>query len=478
MVLCKLLVLLLYNTLLRSDNSINGAVNEVKLLHLQKKLLMENPFDGWIFRDQYGSLDELLIDYHAVNKSVTFPSPSSSRVKNLVYKALNGFDVTMTVLGGSISAGATLYKEHNQNKVYFRVLEEFWNGVITPVTGSRMVVQDNSIGAVGSDFFAYCLQNYVLGNSTDLVIWELSANDYHRFDNRDVPPTLPLELLTRNIYRLEKKPLLIYTHFFRGKDYVEEQQCNNLETEGAEYLSRYYWVPSVSWRKLICKRLVTTPEYFKQVFSSDNSHPSLLGHAQIGFLLLHLFRKIFLQVIDELFPLEMQTLSLALSLPPVIVEPLGKTVDTKSQMVSSDPLCFTFNIPSSGKLPFNKKDIVEITRNDGYTISTAHGFTQRKDRTEGMRTREENAELRLRIDVPRHTSGDPLKEWMVLIGSYSNFGGAVFFLDNTYSRIIETEKYSYGSIVAAVATRVTPGRHELVIKSLKKGFFLSSIMLG
>jgi len=121
---------------------------------------------------------------------------------------------------------------------------------------------------------------------------------------------------------------------------------------------------------------------------------------------------------------------------------------------------------------------VEITRNDGYTISTAHGFTQRKDRTEGMRTREENAELRLRIDVPRHTSGDPLKEWMVLIGSYSNFGGAVFFLDNTYSRIIETEKYSYGSIVAAVATRVTPGRHELVIKSLKKGFFLSSIMLG
>ncbi|XP_066934993.1 uncharacterized protein [Clytia hemisphaerica] len=468
-----LLVLLLYNTFF-----IEAMVNEVKLLSLQKKLL-QNPLDYWLFKDQYNSLDELLIDYTMVNKSVSYPTPSSSRVKNLVFKALNGIDVNVAILGGSISAGATLYKEHHQNKVYFRVLEHFWNELVEPVTGSRMVVHDNSIGAIGSDFYSYCLNNYVLGNSTDLVIWELSANDYHRFDNRDVPPTLPLELLTRNIYRLEKRPLLIYAHFFRGKDHIEEQQCNNLETEGATYLSRYYWIPTVSWRKLICKKLVMSQNnaYFTKVFAADNSHPSLLGHAQMGFLFLHLVRKIFLQVIDDLFPLEMQTSSLSLALPPVVVEPLTKTVYTKSQMVSDDPICFTFNIPSSGRLPFNQRDVVEIIKNDGYTISTAHGFTQRKDRTEGLRTRAQNAELRLRIQVPMH-SGDPLKEWMILIGSYSNLGGAVFFLDDSFSRIIETDKYSYGSIVAAVATHVKPGTHILVIKSLKKGFFLSSIMLG
>ena len=471
----KLIVLLLCHGYLVV---VHCMVNEIKLLNLQKKLL-QNPLDYWLFKDRYTSLDELLIDYAAVNKSVVYPTPSSTRLKNLVYKALNGIDINVAVLGGSISAGATLYKNNNQNKVYFRVLEDFWEKLVTPITGSKMVIQDNSIGAIGSDFYSYCLNNYVSSNATDMVIWELSANDYHRFDNRDVPPTLPLELLTRSIYRLEKRPLLIYSHFFRGKDHIEEQQCNNLETEGAEYLSRYYWIPSVSWRKLICKKLVTSTnnDYFKQVFAADNSHPSVLGHAQMGFLFLHLFRKMFLQVIDNLFPLEMETTSLSLALPPVVVEPLSRTVYTKSQMVSEDPICFTFNIPSSGKLPFNKRDVVEIVRNDGYTISTAHGFTQRKDRTEGLRTRTENAELRLRIRVPLH-NGDPLKEWMILIGSYSNLGGAVFFLDDGFSRIIETEKYSYGSIVAAVATHVKPGTHILVIKALKKGFFLSSVMLG
>ena len=45
-------------------------------------------------------------------------------------------------------------------------------------------------------------------------------------------------------------------------------------------------------------------------------------------------------------------------------------------------------------------------------------------------------------------------------------------------KTVETEKYAYGSIVAAVATKVGPGTHKLVMKSLPGGFFLSSVMLG
>lgn len=454
-----------------------GAIKEDTLLNLKTRLL-ENPLDLWLYKDLYVSLDEMFINYQGVNNSVQYPAKTPSRVKKLVYRALSGADINLDVLGGSISAGATLYKQHNEMKVFFYALQHFWNNVITPMTGSKLTVRNLALGAIGSDFYSYCLRNYVLGNETDIIIWELSANDYHRFDNRDVPPTLPLELLTRNIYGLESKPALIYAHFFRGKDFMKENDCQNLESDGANYLARYYQIPSVSWRSLVCRLLLNQPDkYFEKVFSQDRSHPSLLGHAQMGFLFIHLFRKLFLQVIDSLLGEQVNTLSMTLELQPVFIEPLGKTVYTKSQMVTEDPICFTFNVPCNGQLPYNHKDIVRVVRNDGYTIATAHGFLVRKDKTEGLRAKSPNVEIHFEIKVP--CRGSPcVTNWMILIGSYSNFGGAVFFLDGKFSRVIQTEKYAYGSIVAAVATKVQPGIHRLVVKSLQKGFFISSVMLG
>lgn len=454
--------------------------SSINTLYKLKDKLVNNAMQDWLYKDLYRSLPELGIHYAAINRSVHSPHQLANRIKNVFYRAVNGENITVAVLGGSISAGATLYKDNNEDKIFFYALKKFWNDVVFPVTGSKMLMRNIAIGAIGSDFYSYCLENYVQGNETDLVIWELSANDYHRFDNRDVPPTLPLELLTRSILRLEKQPGVIYAHFFRGKDYKKELECNNLESDGANYLSMYYKLPSVSWRQLVCRRLVATERLsFKKLFARDSSHPSVLGHAQMGYLLIHLFRKMFLRVIDEIILTTSEKFSDStdLNLLEIAVEPIPKPVFIKTQLVGEDSICFTFNLPSSGQMPHNRKKMLRVIRNDGFVISTAHGFLVRKDKTEGLRTKDANVELHLQINVPNHLESS-LKDWMILIGSYSNFGGAVFFLDSKYSRVIETEKYAYGSIVAAVATRVQPGKHDLVIKSLKNGFFLSSIMLG
>ncbi|XP_065649776.1 uncharacterized protein LOC124809274 [Hydra vulgaris] len=446
-----------------------------------KDNFLNNPMEDWIYKDRYLTLKQLGLHYLDVNRSIRYPRQPSNRMKNAFYRAINGENMNVALLGGSISAGATLFKDNNERKIFFYALQDYWNKTVTPITGSKMMIHNYAIGATGSDFYSYCIDNYVQGNATDLVIWELSANDYHRFDNRDVPPTLPLEILTRSVMRLKRKPGLLYAHFFRGKDYRKELECNNLESDGANYLSRYYRIPSISWKKLVCRKLILNEQkMFSKLFAQDSSHPSLLGHAQMGFLLIHLIRKLFIQVIDDVLSnLSQDYLSLpgTISLEPVVIEPMLKPVFTKTDLVASDPLCFTFNIPSNGQTPFNLKKILKVVRNDGYVISTAHGFIVRKDKTEGLRTKLPNKELHIQINVPTHQQ-TPSKEWMILIGSYSNFGGAMFFIDSKLSRVIETEKYAYGSIVAAVATKVKPGRHDLVIKSLKSGFFISSVMLG
>ena len=476
------LINLLLAALLAVLNNVQ-SVDQETLLKI-RVLLEENPLLGWMNRDTYSSLGDLgftrrSMSYKEVNNSIRYQTPHPYHMKRLAYKALRGEDINLAVLGGSITAGATLYKTKDDGKIYFKAFAEWWNKVFGTVTKSRLRYKNYGIGATGSDFYAYCLQNYLSPNNTDLVIWELSANDYHRFDNRDVPPTMPLELLIRNIRRLHSAPAIFAVHFFRGQDYIKEGDCNNLEGDGANYILKYYEVPAVSWRKLVCRKLIASgSKGFHKLFASDDSHPNVLGHAQVAFLMIEYFRRLMKDVVvDLIIPGEATLMPTnQVYIPDEKMPQLPKVLYTKSELVSTSPVCYTFNVASEGELPKNNMK-VRVTRNDGYAIAVAHGFLVRKDKTRGLRTKLQGHELHLLIDVPpQETQG--LDDWMILVGTYSNLGGAVFFLNGHLSRVIETQKYAYGSIVAAVATHVPQGKHLLVIKSLNKGFFLSSLMLG
>jgi len=466
-----------HHTLCEGESNIDKRSSKTSVEKLRDHFLSD-PLQLWLYKDMFSSFPSLGIHYGNVNRSIHVPNPTPTRLRNLFYRALNGHDIQVAVLGGSISAGATLFRKKNDDKIYFYALQDYWNKIVKPITGSEMKVQNLAIGAVGSDFYSYCLENYVNTNDTDLIIWEMSSNDYHRFDNRDVPPTLPLELLTRRVLDLQKHPAMIHAHFFRGKDYKHERGCNNLENNGAGYVAKYYGIPSISWKTLTCRKLILTEnESFGKMFGSDLSHPTVLGHAHMGFLLIHVMRKLFLRIIDDVLLSNLFDSSTSIKFTELKNEAIPKSIFLKSQLVSSDAICFTFNIPSSGSKPHNKRRVLRVIRNDGYIISTAHGFLTRKDKNQGLRSKLSDRELHLQIDVPTHKDNEK-KQWMILIGTYSNFGGAVFYLDGVFSRIIETEKYAYGSIVAAVATKVGPGKHKLVMKSLPGGFFLSSVMLG
>ena len=81
--------------------------------------------------------------------------------------------------------------------------------MILPCTNSRLTVENLSLGRTGSDFFQFCLQNYLILNDKgpDLVLIELSINDYGYFYGRTAAP---MEQLTRRVLSMTSKPFVMY----------------------------------------------------------------------------------------------------------------------------------------------------------------------------------------------------------------------------------------------------------------------------
>ena len=105
-------------------------------------------------RNLYLALDDLGISYPLVNHSLQLPRQLTPRLSNLFLKAMSGTNINIAILGGSISAGATLYKDNNDDKIYFYALQDWWNNSVKPITGSQMRISNFALGATGSDFYA------------------------------------------------------------------------------------------------------------------------------------------------------------------------------------------------------------------------------------------------------------------------------------------------------------------------------------
>lgn len=80
--------------------------------------------------------------------------------------------------------------------------------MILPCTGSKLILENLSLGGTGSDFFNLCLQNYLLNvKDPDLVLIELSVNDYGYLYGRTAEP---MERLTRRVLSMPSNPFILY----------------------------------------------------------------------------------------------------------------------------------------------------------------------------------------------------------------------------------------------------------------------------
>ena len=110
----------------------------------------------------------------------------SCRVNTLMNKVMRAEPIKMIVIGGSNSAGGGIA---DHKRLFHQLFSQWWN----QVTFSQLTVENLALGGTGSDFFTFCLQNFLSKNDEpDIVLIELSVNDYGLSYGKSVQPMEPI----------------------------------------------------------------------------------------------------------------------------------------------------------------------------------------------------------------------------------------------------------------------------------------------
>ncbi|XP_022801074.1 uncharacterized protein LOC111338809 [Stylophora pistillata] len=452
---------------IRNDDLNELYKEELKSLEIS---LSRDFMNSWIYYQR--SLDEIGITPRMLRSGIANLG-SPQRLKRVFKKALTGSDLNVLVVGGSISAGGGLEKDRgNVEGVYHKAFSDWWNNTVTPITTSELKISAVAIGGTDSEYFSYCIQNY-MRFLPDIVIWELAANDYKRYAGREFAPAKPLEQLIRIILSLPSKPALILANFFRGNYYktAEGQDCPDSEDEGGKSIAQYYKLTSLSWRNVICSRDKELD--LKKLFSSDGYHPSLLGHAQMSTLLISYIKGVFEETIsEEMTLLRNHTPSREKhEIPPSLAEPIF------DDPVSPKPLCWTLLTPDYGQKLRNTLPDLEFTEATGFQFANISHWPIRRDRLRCLKAIQTGAMLKMKFIVPPSESPDGYKRELA-ITTHNSFGGlGSLWLDGDQhtAKIIKEENGQRRTQVNVLTKRLTPGVHTVTVYALQPGFCLSAV---
>ncbi|XP_065666479.1 uncharacterized protein LOC105848858 [Hydra vulgaris] len=419
----------------------------------------------WIYRDIYPNSESLGVTPMLIQKSFA-NFGDEKRLKNILIKALHGYAIQLPIVGGSISRGAPFAESGEGDRVYFNAIVKWWNDIFMSITTSKMQAKSISIGGVGTDYFSYCLNSHLSEDAEPkMILWELAANDRGRYDDKPFPPGQPLEQFTRNILQRQSKPALFFLNFFRGHDYLDGK-CMNYEDEGGLLVARHYRISSISWRNFVCDEIKQmTPGFsIETLFSADRLHPSILGHAQMAFLVINHIKNSFLRMLIN-----------HASRVPTIADFQEQTYN-HGDIVLADilyhetsnnkPLCYTYL--KYNEFEPNNTLAINIIRQDDFHFNVFKKFKIRSDELRGMQTYLSEQLLQISFDLIQPYS-------RLVITTHSSTGSGQTWLDADTPVIIETDKYHMGTKVELITTNLKAGMHILSILSTQNGFVVCAI---
>ena len=467
-----------------SKNRNPGALMYMKDLKSLEIVLSRDFMSDWMYAHK--SFQGLGISPEMLRSGVASLGVSK-RLVRVFKKALRGSDVKLLIVGGSISAGGGLERDRkNLEGVYYKSFVNWWQRSITPITASKLKVNAVAIGGTDSEYYSYCIKNY-MDQLPDIVMWELAANDYRRYEGKEFNPAKPLEQLTRIILSLPSHPALIFLNFFRGDYYKTTvgNDCPDSEDEGGQVIAELYGIPSLSWRNVICSEMgqkdaVLAGLSINSLFSSDGYHPSILGHAQMASLLITYMKGVFEKTISQ--EREESRSSFrddgenhdAFSLPlPMYNDPLHP-----------NPMCWTLLTPNYNSKPRNTLPEMEFIAADGFQFTNISHWPIRVDRLRCLRAIAKGATLKMKFFVPpgqtpNQPNGLNLSGARELaITSHNSFGGSArIWLDENQdeAQVITEKSGQRRTQVDIMKSRVQPGLHTLTVQELQLGFCLSAV---
>lgn len=216
---------------------------------------------------------------------------------NDLVDALSTKNITVTVNGGSASAGGGHIKRENRYHSYFtKYLEELRND-----SSFRINAADRSHGGRHSLHSAVFNQNFIPAQ-TDVLIWEFAINDFgYHHDSGSQEDRIQQErsMMIAWLREVEKitpePPKVILLYLWKAPfDINEDKNIINpvFESHSLRTLAKEFdfIVGHVNVAAYLDEQRKITFEDKKRLFLIDMHHPNNAGHLMVSFLLLNLLK--------------------------------------------------------------------------------------------------------------------------------------------------------------------------------------------
>ena len=196
-------------------------------------------------------------------------SGDMNRIASVIRKAVRGEDITIGVIGGSITNGTGASTASNKYAEKFR---SWWEEVFDD---SKLTFINAGIGATDSVVGAHRADTDLLDKNPDLVIIEFAVNDIG-IDSELVKRSY--ESLIRKTFKKANNPAIIALFTF-------DQSNRSMQAEHS-LIAKHYGVPMISYRDAIWPESGEKVYRWSQI-AGDNMHPNNTGHAIISELLIY-----------------------------------------------------------------------------------------------------------------------------------------------------------------------------------------------
>ncbi|KAJ7339364.1 hypothetical protein OS493_005758 [Desmophyllum pertusum] len=435
--------------------------------------LNQEPFSFWQDRYVYRNIKDLSVGEEDITKAIHINEKADPcRATTLTNKVLRGEPIKMIVIGGSNSAGGGI-KDHK--RLFHQLFSQWWNQVIFPRTGSKLTVENLSLGGTGSDFFTFCLQNFISKNDEpNIVLIELSVNDYGYLHGKTAQP---MELLTRRVLSLSSFPLILYVSLVdlvkKGASYssIKNPRCHNLEDLGQRELATHYGITLISWRDILCPPVNGIRKAYIRpgMVNRDHLHIDVKGHAQVALMIIRYFQNVLQRA-------EQQYCTKTAIKRPLFVD---------ASILVTNPLCWASTNPRWGKSTVHQSFKVKVQEKRDFSeiplksIKAKMGFPSdlRTDAFGGWVSSRQGSFIEYSFQVPP-------KKWsvgIVIRRMRQNEGRVQMWLDEDKKDAVAITGKAFGSVhfqtrAYFVASNVSPGHHTIRLET--EGQKIISILIN
>lgn len=185
-----------------------------------------------------------------------------SRIADVMRRAKAGEEITIGVIGGSITQGSSA---SSQDKCYASLLKKWWEEKFPDAT---IHFVNAGIGGTTSYYGVHRVEKDLLRYNPDLVVVEFSVND-----GNDQFYKKSYDNLVYRILQEENSPAVML--LFMTMDNGTSAQENDA------LVGFHYKLPMLSYKNAVMSKLKEGSLSWKDI-SPDNIHPNDKGHAIIG----------------------------------------------------------------------------------------------------------------------------------------------------------------------------------------------------